>query len=58
LLSSKRLTAVGADFVQCMSETITACQSEPVSPQAQEIALRESRRHLARWELDNGPVPA
>lgn len=58
LLSSKRLTAAGADFVQCMSETITACQSEPVSPQAQEIALRESRRHLARWELDNGPVPA
>ena len=32
--------------------------AEPVSAQARAIALRESRHHLARWELNNGPVPA
>ncbi len=58
LLSSSRLTAAGLEFVQRMSTTIAAWRSEPVSAQARAIALRESRRHLARWERDNGPVPA
>jgi uncharacterized protein len=58
MLSSERLTADGADFVQRMSEAVSAWASEPVSAEARAIAVRESRRHLARWELDNGPVPA
>jgi uncharacterized protein len=57
LLSSRRLTAFGLDFVQRMSKTVTAWESEPVSPRARAFAHRESRRHLARWELDHGPVP-
>jgi uncharacterized protein len=58
LQSSERLTTDGVDFVQRMSEAVSAWESEPVSAQARTIALHESRRHLARWELDNGPVPA
>ncbi len=58
LLSSKRLTTAGLDFVQRMSRTVSAWRGEPVSAQARALALRESRRHLTRWELDNGPVPA
>jgi HEXXH motif-containing protein len=58
LLSSRRLTAAGLDFVQRMSETVAAWRSEPVSAQARTFARRESRRHLARWELVNGPAPA
>lgn len=58
LLSSGRLTAAGLDFVRRMSKTVAAWQSESVSAQARAFARRESRRHLARWELDNGPVPA
>jgi len=58
LLPSRRLTAAGRDFVQRMSKTVTAWQSEPVSAQARAFARGESRRHLARWELDNGPVLA
>jgi len=58
LLSSGQLTAAGTDFVQRMSEAVSAWETEPVSAEARSIALRESRRRLARWELDNGPVPA
>ena len=58
LLSSKRLTAVGLDFVQWMSETVTAWRGEPVSAQARAIALHKATRHLSRWERTNGPVPA
>jgi uncharacterized protein len=58
LLSSRRLTAAGLDFVQRMSKTVTAWRREPVSAEARAFARRESKRHLTRWELDNGPVPA
>jgi HEXXH motif-containing protein len=58
LLSSNRLTPEGTHFVQRMSETAGDWGSEPVSSEAREFALRESEAHLARWELDNGPVPA
>lgn len=58
LLSSRRLTAAGLDFVQRMSKTVTGWRAEPVSARARAIALLQSRRHLARWELNNGPVPA
>lgn len=58
LLASSRLTAVGQDFVQRMSETVTTWLGEPVSAQARAIASRESRQHLTHWERDNGPVPA
>ena len=58
LLSSNRLTTIGRDFVQRMSEAASAWADESVSAQAQAGALRESRRHLARWEMANGPVPS
>ena len=58
LLASSRLTAAGLDFVQGMSTTVAAWRAEPVSAQARTVALRESRHHLDRWELNNGPVPA
>lgn len=58
LLSSQRLTVAGLDFVQRMSKTVAAWRGESVSAQAHAFALRESQRHLARWERDNGPVPA
>jgi uncharacterized protein len=57
LLSSRQLTAAGLDFVQRMSKTVTGWRSEPVPARARAFARRESSRHLARWELDNGPVP-
>jgi HEXXH motif-containing protein len=58
LLSSRRLTAAGLDFVRRMSETATAWRDEPISAQARAFAARESGRHLTRWERTNGPVPA
>ena len=58
LLSSQRLTANGLDFVQRMSKTITAWRDEPISADARAYALRESGRHLTRWERHHGPVPA
>jgi hypothetical protein len=58
MLSSERLTAAGLDFVQHMAKTVTAWRSEPVPARARAFARRESARHLARWELDNGPVRA
>lgn len=56
LLSSALLTADGLDFVQHMSKTVARWRSEPVSARARAFARRESTRHLAQWELDNGPV--
>jgi HEXXH motif-containing protein len=56
LLSSAMLTADGLEFVQHMSKTVTGWRSEPVSARARAFARRESTRHLAQWELDNGPV--
>jgi uncharacterized protein len=57
LLSSGRLTAAGTAFVNRMSETASRWAGEPVSAEARASALRESRRHLDRWELAYGPVP-
>jgi hypothetical protein len=58
LLSSNRLTAAGTNFVRGMSETASEWMREPVSAEAQAIALQETRSHLVRWERRNGPVPA
>lgn len=58
LLSSQRLTTAGLDFVRRMSETAAAWRDESVSAQARAFAVRESERHLTRWERDHGPVPA
>jgi uncharacterized protein len=57
LLSTDRLTPDGADFVGRMRETASEWETEPVSRQAQAFALTTSRRHIAQWEVDNGPVP-
>lgn len=56
LLSTDRLTPDGTDFVGHMRETASEWGAEPVSRQARTFALSASRRHIARWELDNGPA--
>jgi hypothetical protein len=58
LLASDRLTPAGTDFVQGMLGTASAWAAEPVSVQARAFAIDAARSHLARWELDHGPVPA
>jgi HEXXH motif-containing protein len=57
LLSTGQLTSEGRKFVEGMSETISAWGREPVPGEARATALEKSQRHLARWELDNGPAP-
>ena len=57
LLSSGGLTWAGTAFVRRMSETASAWAGEPVSTAAKATALRESRRHLDRWELEERPGP-
>lgn len=57
LLTSKRLTVDGTDFVLRMSETASSWMNEPVSAQARAFAHSEAEAHLARWERRYGPVP-
>jgi uncharacterized protein len=58
LRSSGRLTPAGLDFVQGMARTLDAWQAEPVGAEALALAHREAEVHLARWQSDNGPLPA
>jgi uncharacterized protein len=58
LLSSDRLTPAGTVFAQGMLGTAESWTAEPVSAQARAFAAHAARSHLARWELDHGPVPA
>jgi HEXXH motif-containing protein len=58
LLSSGRLTSAGTDFVRGMSATIGPWLEEPVSAAARATAAADAQAHLARWERNNGPVPA
>jgi uncharacterized protein len=57
LLASDRLTTIGADFVQRMSQTASSWMSEPVSAQARAFARSEAENHLTHWEQHHGPVP-
>lgn len=58
LFSSDRLTSTGQKFVRRMQFTLSQWQGEPVLPAAQAIAQRVADLHQARWELDNGRLPA
>jgi hypothetical protein len=40
-----------------MAETLSAWQDDPVPPEAQALARREAKEHLARWQSNNGSVP-
>jgi HEXXH motif-containing protein len=57
LEASGRLTPAGAEFVRGMSATLRAWRAEPVPDLARQRASEESRRHMARWETRNGPIP-
>jgi len=58
LRASGQLTPAGRDFVQGMARTLDAWQDEPVTGEAHALARREAELHLARWQSDNGPLPA
>ena len=54
LLSSGQLTSVGETFVETMAEVLDEWRREPVPGEALAVARRESDRHLARWQANNG----
>jgi uncharacterized protein len=54
LLSSGQLTSAGETFVETMAEVLDGWRREPVPGDAIAFARRESDRHLARWQADNG----
>jgi hypothetical protein len=58
LQSSERLTPDGSDFVRGMARTLDTWRDDPVSREALDLARDEAERHLARWQLVNGPLPA
>lgn len=58
LRTSGRLTPAGMDFVKGMECTLGRWQDEPVPAAAAALARREAELHLARWQSDNGPIPA
>lgn len=58
LQSSERLTPAGADFVRGMARTLSTWRDERVSREALDLARDEAERHLARWQLANGALPA
>ena len=57
LRSSRQLTAAGEEFVQGMAVTLHAWQDENVPDLARQWASEESKRHMARWQAQNGPIP-
>lgn len=54
LLRSGQLTSAGETFVQTMAEVLDEWRREPVPGDARDVARRESDRHLARWQANNG----
>jgi HEXXH motif-containing protein len=58
LLSSGRLTAAGQEFVTGMARTLDMWHHESVPREALDLARDEAERHLARWQLTNGPLPS
>jgi uncharacterized protein len=54
LLGSGQLTSFGETFVETMAEVLDGWRREPVPGDALAVARRESDRHLARWQADNG----
>lgn len=58
LRSSGRLTPAGQDFAEGMAQTLDTWRAEPVGADALALARHEAELHLARWQLDNGPLPA
>lgn len=54
LLRSGQLTSAGETFVETMAEVLDEWRREPVPGEALAVARRESDRHLARWQANNG----
>jgi uncharacterized protein len=54
LLRSGQLTSAGETFVETMSEVLDEWRREPVPGDALAVARRESDRHLARSQANNG----
>jgi len=54
LLRSGQLTSAGETFVETMAEVLDEWRREPVPADALAAARRQSDRHLARWQADNG----
>jgi len=54
LLRSGQLTSAGETFVETMAEVLDGWRREPVPGDALAVARRESDRHLARWQANNG----
>ncbi len=58
LLGSGQLTSAGETFVETMAEVLDEWRREPVPGDALAAARRESDRHLARWQANNGQADA
>lgn len=54
LLGSGQLTSAGETFMRTMAEVLDQWRREPVPGNALDAARRESERHLARWQANNG----
>jgi hypothetical protein len=54
LLRSGQLTSAGHTFVETMAEVLDGWRREPVPGDALAVARRQSDRHLARWQANNG----
>jgi HEXXH motif-containing protein len=55
LQGSGLLTGSGTDFARGMANTLQKWQAEIVPREAQRLADREAKGHLARWTFANGP---
>jgi len=58
LLGSGQLTSAGETFVETMAEVLDGWRREPVPDDALAVARRESDRHRARWQANNGQAGA
>jgi uncharacterized protein len=55
--ASGHLTPRGEAFLAGMARTVSSWCNDPVPAAAQLYARDAAQRHIARWQLDNGPVP-
>jgi hypothetical protein len=58
ILASGHLTPRGESFLAGMAKTVSSWQDDTVPAAACQYARDEAQRHVTRWELENGPIPA